>query len=297
MIRRTARLLLTVLVLCLLVACNRGDGDADRAAPPNGLAVEMFDYGYRFVGAVTAGAVTMTTVNTGREWHMATYGKLQPGRTVADVVSFLDAQSAGDPVDSIENVIEKGLGAPGHLLQPGRRQALTVDNLDAGSYVMLCYLPVEGQGTPHFTRGMVGGFEVGTAGLVTAAPEADVEVVLGDSAEPAGLPTNLKSGERTFKVTSAGTSGKDFTIVQLGAGQTLGSFGIYFGTEFVQPGGPPVGVADRAPGKVLGSSFQIEPGRSVWLTIDVPEGEVYFDSATNVADGNPVHKVVSVRVG
>jgi len=294
-----AGILAAALAVATLAACSDdGGGGGGRAAPPeNGLAVEMFDYGYRLAGAVTAGPVTITTANTGREWHMATFGRLQPGKSVADVTSYLDAQTAGDEVPGIDTLIEKGLGAPGHILQPGQRQSLTVDALDPGSYVMLCYLPVEGQGTPHFSKGMVAGFEVGPAAAVPAAPQADFDVVLGDSTEPAGLPTRIEPGMHTIKLTSTGTAGKDFIVSQLGAGQTLGSFAIYFANEFPKAGGPDAGMADRAPGKVLGSSFQIEAGHTAWLTVDLPAGETYFDSATNVTDGNPVHKVVTATVG
>jgi hypothetical protein len=305
-----SRLLVFATLALTLAACSRGgggdgDGGGGVATPPNSLTVEMFDYGYRFAGTVEAGAVTITTANTGREWHMATFGRLQPGKTVADVVAFLDAQSAGNLPEGeeegaeppgIDSLIAKGLGAPGHILQPGHRQSLTVDTLDAGSYVMLCYLPVEGLGTPHFSKGMIGGFEVGPAGAAIPPQKADFDVSLGDSTDPTGLPTELSSGMHTFKVTSTGTGGKDFTISQLDAGQTLGSFAVYFATEFPRPGGPPVGTADRAPGKVFGSTFQIEAGHSVWLTVDLPPGDTYFDSATNVTGGNPVHKVVSAKV-
>jgi hypothetical protein len=299
--RGLGRVTAVALALTALVACNDDDGGGGGGSggvttPPNALTVEMFDHGYGVTGTVTSGAVTITTSNTGREWHMASYGRLQPGRTVADVAALLDAQVAGNTDQGIDTVIERGLGGPGHLLQPGRRQSITLDTLDTGSYVMLCYLPVEGEGTPHFSKGMVGGFEVGAGPPAAPPQEADVELTLGDSAEPVGMPQRLKSGTHTFKVVSTGTASKDFTVSQLGTGATLGSFAIYFATEFPKAGGPPVGVADLAPGRVLGSAFQIEAGHTVWLTIDIPAGQTYFDSATNVAGGNPIHKVVSLEV-
>ena len=257
----------------------------------------MFDHGYTLSGAVDGGSVTVSTANTGREWHMATFGKLQPGKAVADVVAFLDAQSAGTQEGTIDDVIGKGYGAPGQLLQPGNRQSLTVDSLDAGQYVMICYLPLEGDGTPHYAKGMVAGFEVGPGPAAGPPAAADFEVTLGDSVDPVGLPPEIDAGVHTFKLTATGTLGKDFTISRLDEGRTTGSFAVYFADEFARPGGPLPGSADRAPGRVLGSSFQIEAGHSVWLTVDLPAGATYFDSITNVEGADPVHRVVTATVG
>lgn len=162
---------------------------------------------------------------------------------------------------------------------------------------MVCYLPVEGLGTPHFTKGMVAGFEV-DAGPAAAPPtEADFDVTLGDSADPTGLPTELELGVHTFKLTSTGTAGKDFTVSQLAPGQTTGSFAIYFADEFNRPGGPPIGTDARAPGQVLGSSFEIGAGETVWLTVELPAGPTNFDSATIIDGGDAVHRIVTATVG
>ncbi|HVM01662.1 MAG TPA: hypothetical protein VM263_03250 [Acidimicrobiales bacterium] len=203
----------------------------------------------------------------------------------------------GEEGDPFAEFIDEELGAPGHVLQPGQRQSLTVD-LDPGSYVMLCFLPTEGEGTPHFLKGMVGGFEVAEETADVDPPQADATITLGDEAEPSGVPGDLDAGEHTFEVTSSGTAGKDFVIAQLDEGEDLSSFDEYFEGEegFDREGGPPEGYAQRAPGTVLASTFEIAPGQTVWVTADIPEGEVHFVGSTNTDDEDTVDKFVTVQV-
>ena len=302
------------------------DGDAE-----NTLDIEMVDYGYEVDGELETGLATITSTNTGNEWHMAAFGKLKPGVTVDDVTTAL--QSAGPPEggeatlraaaqaeggepaqgqegqgeesaegeeDPLAEFFEEEEGTPGHILQPGQTQTLTVDTLDAGNYVMMCFIPTEGEGTPHFAKGMVAGFEVAEEAAEAAEPEAEATITLDDEAEPEGVPTELDAGEHTFKVTASGTAGKDFVVGQLDEGKEFEAFDTYFEEIFEQEGGPPKGAADQAPGKVLASTFEIKPGETIWVTVDVPAGETYFVGTTNSeeddSDDAAVDKFVKVNV-
>lgn len=210
-------------------------------------------------------------------------------------------EGGGEGGDPLAEFVEEEMGSPGHILQPGQSQSLTVDNLDAGSYVMLCFLPTEGEGTPHFTKGMVSGFEVAEEAADVEEPEADATITLGDEAEPTGVPTELSSGEHTFKVTAQGEKGKDFILGQLDEGKEFEAFNEYFGGEdgFESESGPPKGYAEQAPGTVIASTFEISPGQSIWVTVDVPKGETYFVGTTNVEGddrADAIDKFVKVDV-
>ena len=312
------------------------EAGAGGAAGDNTLGIEMIDYAYKIDGEVRSGLVTIESTNTGEEWHMAGFARLKAGKTLEELVTAL--QSAGGPPggestettaegatlraagqetttttaaggegegggeegDPFAEFVEEELGAPGHVLQPGQDQALTVD-LDPGNYVMLCFLPTEGEGTPHFAKGMVGGFEVADEAADVEAPEADATIILGDETEPTGVPTDLEAGEHTFKLTSEGESGKDFIVGQLDEGKEFSAFDEYFEGEggFESESGPPKGYAKQAPGTILASTFEVEPGRSIWVTVDIPKGETYFIGTTNV-DGDEgedaVDKFVKVDV-
>ena len=204
-------------------AGSEGGGSGD-----NTRRVEMVDSGYKVSGELKSGLATIESTNSGDEWHMAGFGKLKAGKTLGELVTALQnagggeggpaqgggatettaagatlraagqetttttaAEGGGEEGDPFAEFIEEELGSPGHILQPGQTQALTVD-LDPGSYVMLCFLPTEGEGTPHFAKGMVGGFEVAEEATDAAAPEADATIKLGDDAEPTGVPTDWR---------------------------------------------------------------------------------------------------------
>jgi hypothetical protein len=316
-------------------AAESGGESAD-----NTIKIEMVDYGYKVTGDLKSGLATLESTNTGDEWHMAGFARLKAGKTVEQLVTALqqggggeggpaegggatettgsgatlraagqetttttaaEGGGEGEGGDPFAEFVEEELGSPGHILQPGQTQKLTVDNLDAGSYVMLCFLPTEGEGTPHFAKGMVGGFEVAEEAADVEEPEAEATITLGDEAEPTGVPTELSSGEHTFKVTAEGENGKDFIIGQMDEGKEFGAFDEYFESEngFESESGPPKGYAEQAPGTVLVSTFEISPGESIWVTVDVPKGETYFVGTTNIEsedDEETIDKFVKVNV-
>lgn len=268
----------------------------------NALEIEMVDHGYKVKGKLGAGLATITSTNTGEEWHMAGMGRMKAGKTVDQLVDALRAtgeSQGGEEQDPTADFIEEEIDTPGHILQPGQTQSLTVDVLEPGNYVMLCFLPTEGEGVPHFAKGMVGSFEVAEAESAAEAPEEDAAITLPDDAEPTGVPTEVEAGERTFKLTSSGAKGKDFIIGQLKEGEAFEAFDTYFETVFEQEGGPPKGAAKQAPGTILGSTFEIQPGQTIWMTVDLPAGDTYFVNTTNAADDSDddsVDKFVKVKV-
>lgn len=283
-------------------ATTTAEDDTTTETGANELSIEMVDYGYKVGGSLRPGKATITSTNTGKEWHMAGFGKLKEGATVQDLVKALQAageSEGGEEEDPTAEFIEKELDTPGHILQPGATQTLTVDVLDPGNYVMLCFLPTEGEGTPHFAKGMVNGFTVKKGQEATQEPTADASITLGDEADPVGVPADLKAGKRTFKLTGEGEKGKDFIIGQLAEGKQFDAFDTYFETLFEQEGGPPKGAASQAPGKILASTFEIQPNQTIWVTVDLPAGQTFFVSTTNSdsEEGeDTVDKFVTVNV-
>lgn len=174
---------------------------------------------------------------------MAGLAKLKEGATVEQLTEALK-NSEDSEEDPTEAFIEEPIDSPGHILQPGATQSITVDVLSAGNYVMLCFIPAEGDGAPHFAKGMVSGFEVEDAESGAEEPDADAEIVLPDDAEPTGVPTDLEAGEHTFKVTSSGSKGKDFIVAQLKEENAFDAFDTYF-EAFDAEGGPPKGLRTR----------------------------------------------------
>ena len=314
---KTIRILLCAVALTTLAGCGSDDdtstasatGTGSATAAPdageNTLNVEMVDYGYKVDGEVGPGVVTLASTNTGKEIHMAGIGKLKAGKTVADVVAATKAPppegGAGEGEDPIGALLEKEIDAPGHILLPGQTQSLTVSNvLDAGEYVMLCFIPTEGEGMPHFAKGMVAGFTVAAEKSDAKEPEADAEITLGDDADPVGV-TELKAGKQVLKVTATGSKGKDFLVATLQPGKTVDDVDKFFESEYEKEGGPSKGAATRIPATVHASTFEIHPGQSIWMTVELKAGEVVLNSTTNPADDAPddaegVDKYVTVKV-
>ena len=308
---KLVRVLVAGALVAALGACGDDDDTEDAGSATtttvagggsseNELSVEMVDYGYKVDGAVKGGLVTISSRNTGAEWHMAGFGKLKAGATVEQLTTAL--QAAGEGGDQEEDptaaFIEEELGSPGHILQPGSSQSLTVD-LTPGNYVMLCFLPTEGEGTPHFAKGMVGSFTVEAGDAGAEEPQAEATVTLADEAEPVGVPTELEAGEHTFAVTSTGSNGKDFIIGQLDDDKPFDAFDEYFSTLFEQEGGPPKGAAAQAPGRIHASTFEIEPGQTIYVTVELEPGKTFFVGTTNVeSDGEEesIDKFVEVTV-
>lgn len=265
---------------------------------------------------------------------MAGFGKLKPGKTVADVVKALqqqggppggggggEEQGAGefraasaqqeggegggeggegggeDEGSPLDEFVEEELGTPGHILQPGSSQTLVTDVLTAGNYVVLCFLPTEGEGTPHLAKGMVAGIEVSDERSEAKEPEADVTVILPDNADAQVTPANLSAGETTLKVTSTGSLGKDFFLGQMQPGKAPEDFDKFFTTEFEKEGGPDKGTAKRAPGTIWASTFELKPNQTVWITTNVKAPQALFVNASNAeGDGETVDKYVTIPV-
>lgn len=309
--------LLGALVVGVLASCGDDDdvsssattttsGSGTRAGPEgqNTLELEMVDYGYNIKGKLGAGLATINSTNTGEEWHMAGFARLRAGKTVEQFVEAVKAASdgggGGEQGDPTAEFIEEEVATPGHVLQPGQSESLTVDVFKPGNYVVLCFIPTEGEGVPHVAKGMVNSFEVTDQKSAATAPKEDAAVTLPDDAEPVGVPTELDGGKRTFKLTASGTKGKDFSIGQLRQGKTFQDFNRYFEDVFEREGGPPKGAAKLAPGTLFGSTFEIAPGQSIWMTVDLPPGDTVFVSTTNTegegAEEEGNDKFVTVRV-
>lgn len=312
---RSRTLVSLAALVCIGLASCGGDGadtvsdansdatESTAAAAENTLDIEMVEYGYRVEGELQPGLATVTSSNTGAEFHMAGFGKLRDGKTVDDVVKAAAAAPPGGgegEEDPLAEVIEEEINSPGHLLQPGGSQSLSVDVFKEGEYVIMCFIPTEGDGAPHFTKGMVAGFTVAGEAAEGDEPEADITVTLPDEGEPEGIPETLEAGTHTLALTATGEAGKDFVVAQMKEGTDVASFDTYFESAFEAEGGPEKGVAAKAPGKILASTFQIDPGKTVWMTVEIGAGETVFLSTTNAPDDQEdvesVDKSVTVTV-
>jgi hypothetical protein len=104
----------------------------------------LVDYAFSFDAPLTSGSQDIRVVNGATQAHEIALFRLQPGKTIEDVVAW-GATYAGEPP-----MIAAG-GVP--AIRPGQEAVMHVD-LAPGDYVALCFLPDAGDGAPHLAHGM-----------------------------------------------------------------------------------------------------------------------------------------------
>jgi hypothetical protein len=115
------------------------------------LTVQMLDFGYDVPTEIPAGEQVWEVINVGEQPHELAVGKLKPGKTVADVITFVQNEQQG------EAPFEFMGGA--QVMATGYSNFVEFD-FELGDYVALCFYPDPATGLPHILLGMVRPFTV-----------------------------------------------------------------------------------------------------------------------------------------
>jgi hypothetical protein len=116
---------------------------------PDATRVDVVASEYTFAadpGSIPAGRTSFVMTNAGNEVHFLALSKVNEGHTIEEALAF-----EGDPEEAglVTNAeYESGLAAPG-----GEDEEVVTVDLDAGNWVMLCFIPGP-DGTPHAFTGM-----------------------------------------------------------------------------------------------------------------------------------------------
>ncbi|MGQ0520959.1 MAG: hypothetical protein ACT4PX_07405 [Actinomycetota bacterium] len=296
--RRPATPLAAVVALLALVAggCSDGGGDATgatattaasgageaggagRRGPANKVSVEMRDYAFDVSGSVVAGAVTLAVKNSGKELHMAAFTRLKAGKTLADVRAAAESEDEA----AFGEVFEQDPDTPGTFLSPGQSEELTVSSVRAGTYAILCFLPTAGEGVPHLAKGMLNTLKVGE-GEAEMEVEADATYAIDDGHIDG--PSTLAPGRTTLRMTSAGTGPHELLVVRKkDVTSTFQQIDDAFDTLFESETPPPVGYADGLPAVIAAGSFDVPPGKAVFVTLDLAPGQYFIGCAREPDD-------------
>ena len=120
-------------------------------APQADLVVDMHDFAFSIPEQVVAGAQVWEVVNHGPQPHEMMLGKIKDGKTMADVMVYLQAGMQGEaPVDLIGGA--QGLSS--------EHSSFVTFELTPGEYVALCFIPDPTTGQPHVALGMLSHFMV-----------------------------------------------------------------------------------------------------------------------------------------
>lgn len=178
-------------------------------------------------------------------------------------------EEGGEGEDPLSALITE-VGAPGHFLPPGGKAAITTDNLTAGSYVLICFLP-NPDGAPHFAKGMYTELKV-KEGKSTDTPKADADIVFDDSGST--IPSKLESGEVTLKATMKGTTKHELGVVKVNKkGATFDEIDEYFTQTFEESETLPTAAEiKKGPAEIVAFLFDAEEPDELYLTVNLEPG-------------------------
>lgn len=123
----------------------RGEAGAGEVAADGG-TITATEYAFETEG-LEAGRTTVLFDNAGQEPHLIGAIALKEGRTFAEARRFFRTEKGEPPIDESRTFNTA-------VVEGGGKQAVQLD-LDAGKYVLLCFIPDRRGGPPHVAKGMI----------------------------------------------------------------------------------------------------------------------------------------------
>ena len=114
------------------------------AAPTSDAVIGLVDYDFQVSTPITASTHSVRITNGGMQDHHMIIFRLAPGKSMADLLAWLDTPKGPPPM-----TWASGAGT----LSPGNVAYLNAD-FPPGEYVLLCFLPDTHDGKTHITHGM-----------------------------------------------------------------------------------------------------------------------------------------------
>jgi hypothetical protein len=204
-----------VLAMGLSAGCSgggtggaKGDSAQTKGASPTAVTITATDYAFELPTQIPAGVVTFKLVSRAKELHHAVVIRLDQGKTVDDM---REALKQPGPLPPWAHTV----GGP-NPSDPGGTSEATI-TMAPGRYAVVCFIPSPG-GPPHFTKGMIAGFEVTPAAGGQVDPPSDVSIQLSDYAFTFSSP--LTAGTHRIRVENNGPQPHEIAVVQLAPGKT-----------------------------------------------------------------------------
>ncbi len=254
----------------LLSAALAGGVPAPAAVPttPPVVIIHAKDYAYIAPATVKAGVSTFRLVNDGKELHHLSIIRLDTGKSMADFAAAM--KKPGPPPTWITAV-----GGPNPALPGGSVEATL--NLDAGNYVMLCFIPSPGSTMPHAMKGMMAPLTVTAPANTATAPAADATLHLSDYTFTVDKP--ITAGHRVIGVMNDAAQQHEVVMVELAPGKTIADMGNWVEKSLMK--GPP-------PGRPIGGMAGLDKGRAGSFPADLKPGKYgLICFAPDAKDGKP----------
>jgi hypothetical protein len=238
--------------LVAMAACRPAAGPQPQAPAEktNVVQVQATEYSYSMSDRVTGGVITFEMANIGGLPHEFAFGRLDEGTEPEDL---LRALREGEEPEGVTDLA----GVP--ALGPQLNTSMTRD-LDPGTHVFFCFFPSP-EGEPHVAHGMIKFFEV-TGESGAALPEPDATVVATD--EGFDVP-EVGAGEQTLELRNDGEEPHEFLLFSLEPGKKERDIDLWFGS----------GLKGDPPAIFPGGMQSIDPGASVFVTVELEAGRTY----------------------
>ena len=224
------------------------------------VTVHAKEFAFIAPASIGAGTTTFRLVNDGKEVHQISILQLAKGKTLAD---YAAAMKANKPAPWAVGVGGPNAAAPGQTIDA----TLT---LDAGNYILVCWVPSPGAPVPHMAKGMIQPLTVTEKGGVTQAgapvsylPESapDVHLELFDYGFKLSKP--LTAGKHTIHVMNIGTQEHEAVLMKLVPGKTMKDADAWFesGMKGPSPLEPAPGMAGLGKGRTGTFTTNLAPGK------------------------------------
>jgi hypothetical protein len=168
------------------------------------------DFEFELPASIEGGWTQITFHNEGPMTHHAMFMKLNDGVTQE---AFLEAAMGPEFGALFALSVSVGGGAS---IDAGLTSVLIMD-LQPGQYAVICAIPDEATGMPHYQMGMLTPIEVTAAATALEPPTAELTVDMKEF-EFINLPDELAAGPHIWAVTDTGEQVHELGVLQLAPG-------------------------------------------------------------------------------
>ena len=116
-----------------------------RAMPEADVVMMLNDYSFVATPEISAGKRTIRVENQASQPHEVLFAKLAPGKTAADLLSWIEKPQGPPPADILGGTT---------AFKAGESNTVSID-FQPGEYALLCFIPDAKDGQPHVAHGMV----------------------------------------------------------------------------------------------------------------------------------------------
>lgn len=253
-------------LLLLLAACAK-EAPPPAAAEPQEVTFTGTNFAFTGPDSIAPGMTAITFVNHGTQNHHLILGRLDDGKTEADLMAYLDTTHTMAPPAFL------AMRGAANGIAPNAANTSVID-LDPGHYVAICFLPDPADGTSHVMKGMIKELVVAGPPDTAASPTADIEARTSDYRFT--LPP-LTAGHHVIHYVNDGPQAHEIQLVRLNDGATAESF-----LAALEPGAtaPP-------PGTFMGGPGVLSAGTEDYWNVDLEPGHYMLLCLVPDTDGMP----------